>query len=256
MLAVVFIVNSCKKTEVDSDTTSSKDNAVAEQSFNHTNKTIVSIAIKEEGVNKRASDEFSCATVTVSADSLFPKTLTIDYGTGCADTDGRKRSGKITAVFSEAWQTIGATVSISFENYTVDDISISNATVMQLINNGQWSYTTRIENGMVSGSDWDVQYDCDKTIKWVEGFETDSIANDDVFEITGTSIGVNRNGETYSVVILQPLVEKASCAWITKGQISLTPKDRATRTVDFGDDSCDPSATVTINGNEYNIILD
>jgi hypothetical protein len=53
------------------------------------------------------------------------------------------------------------------------------------------------------------------------------------------------------VNVTVPVEKRASCTWITKGRIDLTPEGLATRTVDYGDGTCDDKATLTINGNTF-----
>ncbi len=46
-----------------------------------------------------------------------------------------------------------------------------------------------------------------------------------------------------------------SCRNIVAGQLAITPDGKATRYINFGTGTCDNDATVTINGNVYNITL-
>ena len=124
-----------------------------------------------------------------------------------------------------------------------------------MTNNGSHSYSTVITDGSVSTSDYTVTYSGEKTLRWIAGYDTDSIADDDVIEITGSSIGVNRSGKSFAAIILSALTMEGDCKYITKGQISMTPKGSSTRTINYGEGACDGVATVTINGTAYDISL-
>ena len=253
-IGVFFLLNfACKKAEVDSDTQSSTDNSVAEQSFNGIGTTIVSVAVKEEGLNKMAENELTCATITLSADTGFPKVLTVDYGAGCTDADENTKKGKLIATVSASWETIGTTIIIQLQDFFVNDLQYTGT--VQLTNNGSRSYSAVVTDGSVIASNYTVAYSGERVLRWVEGFDTDTIAIDDVYEITGSSIGVNRNGKSFAAIIIQALRMQGDCKYITRGQISLTPSGGATRTINFGDGSCDASATVTINGTDHTITL-
>src|SRR5262245_54777108 len=77
--------------------------------------------VLQEGENNGLGRTSTCATVTVNPTGagVFPKTLTIDFGTGCTSATGVTRKGKVIAVFSDYVHVTGATMAVSFENYYV-----------------------------------------------------------------------------------------------------------------------------------------
>ncbi len=264
---------SCKKAEVDTDTQAAEDNSIAEQSFGQVGPTVVSVGIKEEGVKKTnipviglsTEGNLFCATVKVTdvngklIDSTnftsFPKKVEIDFGTGCPDIDGRIRKGKIRAEFTNRWTIPGASVTINFVNYYVDDVNYQG--IIKMTNNGNYSYSTIVDGGKVTSASpaFTIEYECNQTTKWISGYNTDSIASDDVYEITGNANGVNRKGQTYATVIIQSLVKDMSCKWIVKGQVDLTPEKKNTRSINFGDGTCDNKAAISVNGNVKEVSL-
>jgi hypothetical protein len=76
-----------------------------------------------------------------------------------------------------------------------------------------------------------------------------------VYLITGSANGTSAGGTSYTAVIGQALRKELSCRHIVSGIISITPGDKPTRTINYGDGTCDDKATVTINGNVFNITL-
>lgn len=77
---------------------------------------------------------------------------------------------------------------------------------------------------------------------------------DDVYEITGSASG-SKNGNSYTMTIIQPLVRALACNWISSGKMEIQPSGALLRTIDFGAGTCDDQATVTIAGTVYNITL-
>jgi hypothetical protein len=256
-----FIIQSCKKAEIDSDLQSSTDNSIAEQAFGNIMPMVSSVAVKEEGLNKMAVDysALTCASIKLIGDTnTFPQQpliLEIDFGTGCIDQDGRYRKGKISATFNNYWDSTGATIEAKLISYFVDGIEYRGT--IQLINNGNHSFTTNIKNGkcISTSPSWEIQYNSSQTTKWTKGFDTDSTATDDVFEVTGNANGIDRNKKAFQTVIMKPLVKKGDCKWIVSGQFEIVPEGLSARSVDFGDGTCDNKAKVTINGNVFEIVM-
>jgi hypothetical protein len=65
----------------------------------------------------------SCPTITIST-GTFPKTITINYGTGCSGFNGSTRSGKIIITASDRRTVVNATRTVTFDNYYFNGIKI------------------------------------------------------------------------------------------------------------------------------------
>jgi hypothetical protein len=253
-----LFLGSCQKKD-NSDWSSEQDNALASELFQDIYKQLDEAA-QSEGSLK------SCATVTISSiDTVFPKTVTIDFGSGCAGTDGRTRSGSITAVFSGRWRDAGTVVAITPNNYVVNTYSVGgNVTIT---NNGRntannLSYSVAVSNGNITDANSQShQWNGTTTYEWVLGESTTFFTNgitgitDDVYHITGSSSGVNRNGRAYTAVITERLVREIDCKWITDGTIEITPANADPRTINFGDGSCDAIVTLTFRNWTANYVL-
>lgn len=70
-----------------------------------------------------------CAVVTESGES-YPKTITIEFGEGCEGKHGRKRSGKMTIVVSDDMKNEGATRTVTFERFGMDDREVVGTRVL------------------------------------------------------------------------------------------------------------------------------
>lgn len=258
--AAALTLNSCKKEEPDTETQSAIDNSVCEGEFTGRMGVINSIAIKEQGVKSVLSG--SPMIIINPADTLdgFPITMTLDYGTGTTDSiDGKVRKGIVQCTFDRSWDTIGAIVTVKLINYYVAKNASSNfvqyaCDSMMIIHNSAYSYTNNVIGGKCIAASWNLEWACSRTMTQTAG-GGDFNPYNDVFEFTGSANGKNREGKTYTVNVTVPVIKRATCTWIEKGRIDLTPQGLATRTVDYGSGSCDNQATLTINGNTFSFTL-
>lgn len=97
-------------------------------------------------------------------------------------------------------------------------------------------------------------YDAVQTFTQTAGHPTWWDWADDVYSITGTINSVLTNGETVDWAIQTPLVKANNCYWVSAGTgiLNINGLDFA---VDYGDGNCDNKATVTVNGQTYQITL-
>src|SRR5678816_4326709 len=64
------------------------------------------------------TNTLSCATVNITPQNSFPKTIVIDFGNGCTSIDGVNRAGKINIVLSDSVHRPGAT-AVSYTHLTL-----------------------------------------------------------------------------------------------------------------------------------------
>jgi hypothetical protein len=219
------------------------------------------IGLNSEEAISQDSAGTRCVRMTISPrDPLaFPKTVTVDYGTGCKGRDGKTRKGKMITTYSAPMVRPGATAVTRFENYYVDGVKIEG--VHQTKNNSTSNvliFTRTVENGKMTfpnggTSVWNAIH----TNKQVAGLGTPGFPLDDAFEITGGARGVNeRNGRRveWSRKIETALHKSFRCRWFDKGVVSITCNGNKA-TLDYGNGICDNKATLTINGNTKEITL-
>ena len=220
MVCTVFY--SCKKEEPDTEAQSAIDNSICEGEFTRIGPVINEYAINQQGIRS------GCPAVT--ADTIL-RTMEFDYGTaGCQDTDEKQRKGKITAKFSGKWNTVNSTVTIKLQNYQVENRYYACDSIV-IKRNSSISYTTSIIRGKCWTNDWNLEWAGTRTMTQIGG-AGDLIADNDIFEFSGNANGRNRKGKTYTVTISIPIQKKASCKWIDKGRLDLTPEGLAARTID------------------------
>ncbi len=269
-LSSLFILNSCTKEdqEVDNETQSAVDNAVCEQQFMAIAPVVNEKGINEAGIKKIAA---SCGTWTIlgaignttitpssndtidsNADGFYdngPVTFEIDYGTttGCLAFDSLStKYGKIRITTAKRWSAYNNPVTIDLLNYKINTVNYSAQIIITRLDSV--TVTTQINNGHCTNGTWNIDYTGTKTIKQIAGFSTKNNEADDVISITGSSSGKNREGRNFTTNITSALIKKSTCKWMSSGTVDVTPDGFKTRTVDFGNGSCDDDATFTVNG--------
>lgn len=257
--ASILFLDSCnKKKEVDNEIQSVVDNAICEQQFIAIQPVVNQKGINQAGIKKTNACEawiilgaIGTPSVTspgpqdtadVNSDGLYdngPVTFQIDYGTtGCTGADGIVRTGKINITTPKRWSILNNTVTVDLVTYKYGNVTYSGSITISRPDSLTLSST--ITNGHCTDGSWHVDYSGTKTIK--------KTAGTDEYSISGSSSGKNREGRNFTTNIISPLVKKGSCKFITSGVLELTPDGFKTRTVDFGNGTCDDQATFTVNG--------
>ncbi|CAG5080327.1 hypothetical protein [Parvicella tangerina] len=259
---------SCRKRKENRSTTTSQDQAAAEAGFDDVFK-VTESAIKDNDLEKSgnafASIYGNCATVSINPplpDTTFPKTITIDFGsTNCEDSYGVNRRGQIIAVITGKYRDAGTSITITPQDYYLNDNKIEGTKTVQNIgpnSDGNTEFTVEISNATVTYPDGDfTTYESSRVREWVVGESTDGLLGilDDEYDITGTASGTDRTGRDYEMTITSPLRVAVLCRWVKQGTVEIQPEDLYLRTVDFGNGDCDATVNVEINGNNYTFIM-
>jgi hypothetical protein len=259
LLIIGFI--SCKKndttTKDDVETTVelSTDQAISDNLTEDANDIFLEAATEQGLTGERPLDPFQsmgilgCATVTVSPLNGFPKTIVINFGTGCTSSNGVSRKGKINIVLSDSLRRKGSTAVLTFDGYYVNDYKKEGT--ISWTNNSTATikgWERKVENGKITaptGKYW--LHNGIKTVVQTAGYSTPRNLLDDVFSITGNSSVTNANGITRTSAILEALQKKTLCENITKGTMELKGPTH-TAIIDFGNGDCDRIATISIDG--------
>ncbi len=209
-------------------------------------------------ITGRVDSTQRCFTVTVSPmeRGVFPKTVVINFGSGCIGRDGKLRKGKIITVYTGPMRVPGSKATTTFEGFKVDSVAVEGT--HQVENNStsnNLSFTTRVINGKLT---WDsgrwVKWSTTRTVTQIEGNGTPLFPLDDIFTITGAGRGENSRGVSWAHEIIEPLVKKFTCRWISKGVMRVR-YNNTNALINYGNGDCDNKATVTINGRTVEITL-
>jgi hypothetical protein len=267
-----ILLSSCKKKQNESSN-SPKFNAVAEGIFsdmtNMTDQAIKGNMIYYKNgeviVNNLADGKpnftsKSACNVIITLDTLGPnKTITIDWGsTNCECNDGKIRRGKIVTTFTGSYYAQGTVITHTPVDYHVNNHKVEGSktvTNMGLNGNDQPYYNVVVDGEIYMATGEVINYNSTRVRTFVLGYDTPLNFWDDEYDITLTTIASMIDGDNYTAQTLTPLRIKIGCAYITKGKLEFIPEGKPTRTIDYGNGTCDGSFTIEVNGNTYTIIL-
>ncbi len=201
-----------------------------------------------------------CPTVTADPDwDTYPRTVTIDFGDGCEGPHGRVRKGMIVVNISDNPINEGAVRTATFVDFYIDNAQIEGTRTLTNLgydDNGNITLSRVVTGGQITFPNGEqASWESDVVMTQIAGGDTPHFFYDNVFEITGTASGVNRNGKAFTINILEPLVKKKACLWLVEGVVSIAGEN-AEVTLDYGDGECDRKAILTLpNGTEHEILV-
>lgn len=259
LLALLFLAtmlgfSACEKEESDNpkeETSVIKDDALSSELFDDVFNETDQVVHNKLGSQKSRTVD-TCKTVSMELIDDTTRQITIDFGQGnCTDMQGRTKKGKIIVTTTGRYRHKGFTRNITFENYYVNDFKIEGAKTV--INNGyneqqKLSYSVTLENGkIITPAGKEITKSYERTRTWITGMESPLWIWDDVYQVTGTAEGTNRNGVKYTRTIGDPLEVATTCRFIKSGTIEFARENKATILVDYGEGECDALATITVD---------
>ncbi len=200
-----------------------------------------------------------CFTITVvpNIPHVFPKTVTIDFGTGCLGRDGKLRKGKIVSIYTNPMVLPGAKVSTTFIGYHVYSFKIEGTHITENTSRSNMQgWKVVVIDGKITNTNsnrWR-KWNSEKDVLQVAGNGTPRFPLDDIYKITGSATGSNSGGHTWSSLIVEPLIKKFTCPWIVQGTVRLV-RDGRPALLDYGNGQCDNLAIIYINGVPHVITL-
>ena len=241
--------------DLDLDYTSASDNARAEDAFSDM-LTQVDKAVDANGL--RGTDD-DCDPVVTFDTLSSPRTITIDFGTvNCTASNGRRRRGRILVSYTGRYRDEGTVITITPDDYYVNNNHVQGTktvTNLGLNSDGHLHYSVVVDGTLTAGDgSWTATHHADRVRTWIQGEGTLTIF-DDVYLITGSGSGISRTNTAYSLNITEALRVQVGCPYITAGTVAITPEGRPTRTIDYGNGSCDGTFTVTVNGQTFTITI-
>lgn len=201
-----------------------------------------------------------CPTVSASPDwQTYPRTITIDFGEGCEGPRGRTRKGKIVVEVTDNIFNVNAKRTATLIDFSIDGIEIEGTRTLKNEGydaDGNITISKLVTDGKITFLNGDVAtWETDVLLTQTAGGTTPFNLFDNVFEITGNSSGINRNGKAYLVNIKKALVKDKICPWLVSGVLTLTV-DNLDVSLDYGDGACDRKAVLTLpNGTEHEILI-
>ncbi len=219
-------------------------------------------------------DDRICANVVVSilfsigSPDLNPiGDITIDFGAGCEDPRGNVRSGKIIVHFEGRRFLPGSSLTVTFENYVINGITLNGTRVLtNIAESTEVSPKFRVYlNGSVEWPDGTTatREHCYER-EWIRAlnplndeWHVTQCANTDEWPHNFAATGINRRGVEYEVAIVTELVYRRGCPIAVSGVKEFT--NVATGKVvivDYGDGDCDRAITISVDGNSRTVNVD
>ena len=265
-LATGLFLAGCNRTKLVDDSEMAQRNAMAENYFDDVNSISNQAAAdgdlssyKMESTDAIAS---GCATVTRDT-TASPRTMTIDFGaTNCMCRDGKNRRGKILVSYTGKYSEPGTIITVTFEEYYVNDNHVEGTKTIENMGinaAGHLVYHIVVNGSITLADNGEVHtWTADKYREWIGGQATPRIWADDTFNMWGIRTGTDKRGNDYTATVLEatPLFKTADCRYFVSGIVTFTGGQRSgTKTLDFGNGTCDNTATLTVNGRTKTITL-
>ena len=186
-------------------------------------------------------------TVETPTISKFPKTITLDYGSGCTDIDGNFRAGKIVVHITGPYWEKNSVRNAKLVDYLYNDLKI--------VGNRHEINTGKNENGYVvfelknHEKIWNnedellIERDWQKIRTYNRGEDLTTKADDEIW-VTG-SAKVFKNGKEQIKEITTPLYRKPECQHFQSGIITTSINKEKVSELNYGEGECDNMATIT-----------
>lgn len=248
-IGLLGFVTSCKDTEITNsqDVMDAASESLTESYYQDADDVaLYSIDTKSEAGRIAADDyRIKCATITATGNDKSG-TVTIDFGTGCTDSKGNVRKGKINLAYSGGPATTnGFTITETFTDYYINGIKLEGQRVITKVQSTNILHTIVLTGGKAT---WP-----DNTVATRNSqFSREVNLTAGTIKLSGEASGVSRRSKDYSVDITTDLVYKTSCIadgiYMAVQGTKVFVIDGKTITIDYGNGDCDRKVTVTANG--------
>jgi len=266
LVSAGMLLTSCKsKEETKTNTNGSRsalDNSMAQATFDRSYAQISKAAlhIGSKSINDTI---IGCPTLYISGN--WPnKTLILDFGDSCVGDDGIIRSGKIISHITGLYVDVNSVVTSTFDNFyeTINGVAHQIQGTQVITNLGHNAanhphFSNVVTNASVTYADGTIHWNSQLENEWVAGYDTYLNPFDDEYNVTGSTSGTDINGTAFTVNITTALHTKfCTTLWswiVSSGTLDVVNAGYPTITVDYGQDTCDWTFTVTVNGTTYTI---
>ncbi|HEY6142298.1 MAG TPA: hypothetical protein VIV55_02565 [Flavobacterium sp.] len=243
---------SCSKEDIDSKTTDTTTVA-ASSTIDAANAHDVQTGIEINATNNTTTARTSvaaetCAVITAIQADTYPKVFTVDYGTVGCTIGAITRKGKLKITFTAPIYETGSKMTIERIDYSINGrklegtIDYLNITTDATI--PQWTRT--VTNGKFTDLSGNVFLNSGSyTMKQTGGVGTPFLLADNIYEmIQGKHVVTNAAGETLTLTVLESLVKKNDCEYISKGKLQIEG-GLLNGVINYGNNDCDNNYTYT-----------
>lgn len=195
----------------------------------------------------------TCGTVTVTPPDpfVFPKVVTVDFGSGCTDEDGKFKAGRLVMDVEAIWQQ-NAKITVTYDNYSEDGVQVEGQFVFTNLSTANAAILNidALNIKLTDANNYTFSFSGNQTYTQTAGHASWWDWHDDVYEVTGNIYSTLTNGETVNWLIQTPLEKANACYYVSKGKATLDINGLPVY-VDYGNGNCDNQGTYTINGQVY-----
>ena len=265
-LGTILLI-SCEREHQGFSFISSRENDIADAAFNHINAVVdteleyLESQIESNKKNNFLSEEhdtFPNISWSYSTDFSHIDSVWIDYGEQGGQWKDRTKTGQILITQNGKRNEVGTVTKVELINFKIDDYFINGLERIERIetqiNSGIWIGTdhVKIENAEL------IRVDGLNIFSW----SSDRVRQANVIDgellvcIEGNMNGVNSYGSKYTITTNSPLKFKLNCPRIVSGVLTLHDESYSNhQTIDYGEETCDVSADITIDNEKYRITL-
>jgi hypothetical protein len=255
----ILMLSSCKKdgspleqSSIDLADDDAVSEAVFEDIFNSVDNATITLdnAMKNGDTKSVFLSGDSCPAITVihPATGIWPKTVTIDFGTDCTGFFDNTRSGKIIMEVTGPRRTAGSKRTVTFDNYYFNGIKVEGTKVLENLGpneNQNFVVSVTLTDGKLILPDGrTIERNVNHKREWIAGFMTPNIWDDECL-VTGTASGKNIDRIAYTRTILDALHWKRVCQFIVSGVVEIEREGAEPFKLDYGSGECDNKAVVT-----------
>ncbi len=205
-----------------------------------------------------ATDSCPSITITNLTADIWPKVVTVDYGTSCTGMFENIRSGKIIIVVTGPRLQVGSKRTVTFDNYYFNGIKVEGTKVLENLgynSNQNLLISVKLTDGKLTfPGGKTIERSVDHQREWISGLLTRNIWDDECL-ITGTATGKNIDGIAYTNTIITALHWTRACRFIVSGVVKIEREGKSPVEIDYGSGDCDAKAVVTRNGVSKEILL-
>jgi len=263
-LAIISFTSCTKNPVIDQESLDFADDealsdAVFEDVFNTVDNADIILEDFQKGEASKTVVADTCPTVTIDhpVDAIWPKTITIDFGTECIGPFENTRSGKIIIVVTGRRLDPGSKKTVTFDNYYFNGIKVEGIKEVEnlgLNNNQNMEFSVKLTDGkLILPDERVIERSFEHNREWLTGLFTRYIWDDECL-ITGTASGVNINGVAHTNTIITALHWVRACKFLVSGVVEIARDGHEPVVINYGTGECDAFATVT-KGDETKEIL-
>lgn len=243
-------------------TTSTQENTQIQSNFDDVNR-LIQIAFENARIgNNDTKDTSNVGCYEVFVD-IPNKTAEVVFDENIICLDGKKRKGKFEISYTAAYRTSGSVIVTELVGYEVNGVKLEGTKTVTnkgVNTDGNLEYQISVTNAKRTGIDGKVTtWTSERTREWIAGSSTALDVTDDVYLIYGTAEGTNSGNQNFTVNTNESEALKLDVAcWLTNripvsGKVNITPDGEDTRTIDYGDGTCNKKITLSYLGLSFDI---